>query len=80
MAQSPDVHPGCLGDLQKGSAERVAATIRTIFAQTTAEAVRTRLNVVADRLGRQFPQVKTMLLDAATDLTACADLPPAHWK
>jgi putative transposase len=66
--------------IEKGSEEMVAATIRTIFAQTTAEAVRTQLNVVADMLGRQFPQVKAMLLDAATDITAFADFPPAHWK
>ncbi|MFB8775791.1 IS256 family transposase [Streptomyces broussonetiae] len=66
--------------IEKGSAEMVAATIRTIFAQTTAEQVRTQLNVVADMLGRQFPQAKTMLLDAATDITAFADFPPAHWK
>ncbi len=31
-------------------------------------------------LGRQFPQVKTMLLSAATDITAFADFPPAHCK
>ncbi len=31
-------------------------------------------------LGRQFPQVKTMLLGAAGDITAFADFPPAHWK
>lgn len=66
--------------IEKGSGEMVAATIRTIFAQTTGEAVRAQLNVVADMLGRQFPQVKTMLLDAATDITAFADFPPAHWK
>ncbi|MFD7873999.1 transposase [Streptomyces sp. NPDC059766] len=31
-------------------------------------------------LGRQFPQVKKMLLDVAVDITAFADFPPAHWK
>ncbi len=66
--------------IERGSGEMVAATIRTIFAQTTGEQVRAQLNVVADMLGRQFPQVKTMLLDAATDITAFADFPPAHWK
>ena len=66
--------------IEKGSAEMVAATIRTIFAQTTAEAVRTQLDVVADMLGRQLPQVRTMLLEAATDITAFADFPSAHWK
>jgi transposase-like protein len=66
--------------IERGSGEMAAATIRTIFAQTTGEQVRTQLNVVADMFGRQFPQVKTMLLDAATDITAFADFPAAHWK
>lgn len=58
----------------------VAATIRTIFAQTTGEAVPTQRDVVADMLGRQFSQVKTILLDAAVDITAFAGFPSAHWK
>ncbi|WP_405987933.1 IS256 family transposase [Streptomyces sp. NBC_00986] len=66
--------------IEMGSGEMVAASIRTVFAQTTAQAVRTQLDVVADMLGRQFPQVKKMLLDSATDITAFADFPPAHWK
>ncbi|MGI3226729.1 IS256 family transposase [Streptomyces sp. GTA36] len=66
--------------IERGSGEMVAATIRTIFAQTTGEQVRTQLNVVADMLGRQFPKVKKMLLDAAVDITAFADFPSAHWK
>jgi putative transposase len=66
--------------IPKGSAEMVAATIRTIFAQPTAEAVRTQLDTVADMLGRQFPKVREMLLDAKEDLTAFADFPHQHWK
>jgi len=31
-------------------------------------------------LGRQFPKVETMLREAADDITAFADFPPAHWK
>lgn len=69
-----------LGKIQKGSGEMVAATIRTIFAQTDQEAVRAQLDVVADLLGRQFPQVKQMLLDAADDITAFATFPIGHWK
>lgn len=38
------------------SAEMVAAPIRTVFTQPTAEAVRAGLNTVANMLGRQFPQ------------------------
>ncbi|MCY0944250.1 IS256 family transposase [Streptomyces antarcticus] len=66
--------------IPKGSAEMVAATIRTLFAQPTAEAVRTHLDTVADMLGKQFPKVKEMLLAAKEDLTAFADFPHQHWK
>ena len=66
--------------IEKGTGEMVAATIRTIFAQPTAEAVRTQLDTVADMLGRQFPKVKAMLLEAKEDLTAFADFPQQHWK
>ncbi|MFD9053379.1 IS256 family transposase [Streptomyces zaomyceticus] len=58
----------------------VAATIRTVFAQPTADAVRAQLDTVADMLGRQFPKVKEMLLGAKEDLTAFADFPDQHWK
>lgn len=66
--------------IPKDSAEMVAATIRTIFAQPTAEAVRAQLDTVADMLGRQFPKVRAMLLEAKVDLTAFADFPERHWK
>ncbi|MFD6187667.1 IS256 family transposase [Streptomyces goshikiensis] len=66
--------------IPKGSAEMVAATIRTLFAQPTAETVRSHLDTVADMLGKQFPKVKAMLLEAKEDLTAFADFPHQHWK
>jgi putative transposase len=69
-----------LSRVPKGSGEMVAATIRTIFAQTSAQAVRAQLHTVADMLGRQFPQVKDMLLTAADDITAFAAFPISHWK
>ncbi|MGA5443327.1 IS256 family transposase, partial [Streptomyces griseoincarnatus] len=66
--------------IPKGSAEMVAATIRTIFAQPTADTVRTQLDTVADTLGRQFPKVREMLQEAKEDLTAFADFPHQRWK
>ena len=69
-----------LGQVPKGSAEMVAAAIRTIFAQPDAEHVRDQLDVIATMLGRQFPKVEAMLREAAEDITAFADFPPAHWK
>ncbi|MER6677531.1 IS256 family transposase [Streptomyces sp. NPDC000983] len=50
------------------------------FGQPNAEAVRAQLDTVADMLGRQFPKVKAMLLEAKVDLTAFADFPERHWK
>ena len=64
----------------KGSAEMVAATIRTIFAQPDPAQVREQLQVIAGMLGRQFPKVETMLRDAADDITAFAVFPLGHWK
>jgi hypothetical protein len=66
--------------IPKGSAEMVAATIRTVFTQPTADAVRAQLDTVADMLGQQFPKAKEMLLGAKEDLTAFADFPDQHWK
>ena len=66
--------------IPKGATEMVAATIRTVFAQPTADAVRTQLDTVADMLGKQFPKVRQMLLEAKDDLTAFAAFPDRHWK
>jgi putative transposase len=68
------------GVIPKDSAEMVAATIRTIFAQPSADLVRSQLDTVADMLGRQFPKVRQMLIEAKEDLTAFADFPDRHWK
>jgi putative transposase len=69
-----------LARVPKGNAEMVAAAIRTIFAQPDAVHVREQLDVIAGMLGRQFPAVENMLREAAVDLLAFADFPPAHWK
>ena len=66
--------------IPKGSGEMVAATIRTIFIQPSAEAVHHQLDAVADMLGQQFPKVRQMLLEAKEDLTAFAAFPISHWK
>jgi putative transposase len=69
-----------LAKVTKGHAEMVAATIRTIFAQPTGDAVRAHVDVVADMLARQFPAVAGQLREAKEDLTAFADFPHAHWR
>ena len=69
-----------LAQVPKGSAEMVAAAIRTIFAQPDAAHVREQLGVIAGMLGRQSVKVETMLRDAAEDLLAFTGFPAAHWK
>jgi putative transposase len=69
-----------LSRVNKGHAEMVAATIRTIFAQPTADTVAAQVDVVAATLARQFPAVADLLLQAKADLTAFATFPHAHWR
>jgi putative transposase len=69
-----------LATVPKGSADMVAAAVRTIFAQPDAPSVRSQLDVIAGMLGRQFPKVETMLRDSVDDITAFAAFPAAHWK
>ena len=69
-----------LARVPRGSAEMVAAAIRTIFAQPTAAEVIAQLDKVTAMLSPKFPQVATMLADAREDLTAFAAFPVAHWR
>ena len=69
-----------LARVPRGSAEMVAAAVRTIFAQPDAAAVFEQLETIADKLGRQFPAVATMLRDAAPDILAFAAFPQSHWR
>jgi transposase-like protein len=69
-----------LARVPRGSAEMVAAAIRTIFAQPTAAEVIEQLDKVTAMLAPKFPQVATMLADAREDLTAFAAFPVAHWR
>jgi putative transposase len=69
-----------LARVNKGSAEMVAAAIRTIFAQPTADTVREAVENVAATLDRQLPAVATLLRDAREEITAFADFPQAHWR
>ena len=68
-----------LARVPKGSAEMVAAAIRTIFAQPTGAEVIEQLDKVAAMLAAKFPAVARMLADAKADLTAFASFPAAHW-
>jgi transposase-like protein len=63
---------------------RCAATYRHPKAHHLCPArpgqVREQLGIIAGMLGRQFPKVAAMLVDAANDITAFAVFPIGHWK
>ena len=69
-----------LAKVPRGSAEMVAAAVRTIFAQPDAAAVAEQLDSIASKLGRQFPAVEAMLREVGPDICAFATFPVAHWK
>ena len=69
-----------LARVPKASAEMVAASIRTIFAQPDAAHVRSQLVEIAGMLAGQFPDVAAMLVDTSEDLLAFSHFPVAHWK
>jgi putative transposase len=64
-----------LARVPRGNSEMVVAAIRTVFAQPDADHVHSQLDVIAGMLGRQFPQVETMLRDAADDPAGLHRLP-----
>src|SRR4051794_8975983 len=69
-----------LARVPKASVEMVAAAIRTIFAQPDAEHVRAQLAEITKMLTPKFPDVATMVGDAAEDLLAFTTFPQAHWR
>ena len=69
-----------LAKVPKANAEMVAAAIRTIFAQPSAEAVSAQFDRIIDTLEPQFPQVTAMLLGAREDLLAFSAFPFEHWR
>jgi putative transposase len=58
----------------------VAATIRTVFVQPTAEAARTQWRQVADGFRPRFPRLAALLDQAEADVLASLAFPPAHWR
>jgi len=69
-----------LAAVPKGSAEMVAAAIRTVFAQPDPEHVSEQFEVIATMLGRQHPKVEQMMHHAREDLLAFTAFPIPHWK
>ena len=64
----------------KASAEMVAAAIRTDLRPARRRACPLPARPIAGMLAGQFPDVATMLADAAEDLLAFTAFPQAHWR
>jgi transposase-like protein len=69
-----------LAKVPRADAEMVAAAIRTIFAQPTAEAVAAQFDRIVATLEPQFPNVARTLVDAREDLLAFSAFPIEHWR
>jgi transposase-like protein len=66
--------------VSKGAQQPVAATIRTVFVQPTAEAARRRWPQVADGFRERRPRPAELMGGAETGVQAYLGYPPAHWR
>ena len=69
-----------LAQVPRGSADMVAAAIRTVFAQPDAAHVHEQFETIAMMLGRQLPKVEQMMREARDDLLAFTAFPVPHWR
>jgi putative transposase len=64
----------------KSSAQLVAATIRTVFAQPEPEMARQQWRHVADGFRPRYPKLAALLDDAEADVLAYLAFPAEHWR
>jgi putative transposase len=64
----------------KGAQPLVAATIRTVFAQPTAEQAREQWRRVADGFRERFPRLADFMDETEADVLAYLAFPSAHWR
>jgi putative transposase len=64
----------------KGVQPLVAATVRTVFAQPTAEAARRQWRQVADGFRERWPRLADLLDEAEADVLAYLAFPATHWR
>ncbi len=69
-----------LAKVPKGSADMVAAAMRTIYAQPDAAHVHGQFDEIVSMLTRQFPDAAKILDAARDDVLAFAAFPEAHWR
>lgn len=64
----------------KAAQQLVAAAMRTVFAQPTAEAAVAQWRQVAEGFRSRFPRVAALMLDVEDDVLAYRAFPSAHWR
>jgi len=64
----------------KAAQPLVAATIRTVFAQPTAEQAREQWRRVADGFRERWPRLAALMDEAEADVLAYLAFPSAHWR
>lgn len=64
----------------KAAQSLVAATIRTVFAQPTAETARAQWRQVADGFRTRWPRLAALMDEAEGDVLAYLAFPAAHWR
>ena len=69
-----------LAKVPKSAQEMVAATVRSVFEQTSREAAQAQLRLVYDSLRVRFPKVVELLTDAEEEILTFYDFPPEHWR
>ncbi len=69
-----------LSYVPKGEQALVAATIRTVFAQPTAELTREQYRRVADTFRSRYPRLAALMDDSEEDVLAYTAFPHEHWR
>ena len=64
----------------QGMQALVAATVRTVFAQPTAEQAREQWRRVADGFRERWPRLAVLMDEAETDVLAYLAFPREHWR
>jgi len=64
----------------KGGPQRVAATIRTVFAQPDAASACEQWRRVADGFRARFPRLAALMDEAEAEVLAYVAFPTAHWR
>ena len=69
----------CWPTFRPSSAPASSPTIKTIFAQETAQDLRTQWKIVANGLRERVPKLASLMDEARDDVLAYTAFPKEHW-